>query len=222
MLMVNQLIGFGAGISTSAVTRTLTDSASDTSGGTTTTFTSKNIGTATSDRLVVVGFCGNNNSRTISGVTIGGVSATVYYIGTSQTQQAGFAVLNVTSGTTATIAITWSGNQSQVGIAVWSVYGANATPTATNFASTTDVFSASMNVPAGGAAFGVALDNVNATAPKWTWGNLTEDVDASLGAKTYSAASAEFATAQTGLSITADIAASSGGGRLGVLVLGPA
>lgn len=82
-------------------------------GLTTYTFSSANIGTASSDRLVVVAIhLASSGSRTISSVTIGGNSATVNTttnVGSVNGITTVFAYLNVTTGTTANIVVTASG-----------------------------------------------------------------------------------------------------------------
>lgn len=221
MLTLTQLTGFGAFSVAGGLSYNFVTSVSDRTTASH-TYSSTGIGTAAADRLVVVAFGGSNNSATVSSVTIGGNAATVYYIGTAQPQIVGFAVLLVTSGTTADIVINFSTTQDHGAIAVYSVYGANATPTATDFTDTTDTYQYTANVPAGGLVIACATDNNSSTEPQWTWTGPTEDRDISMGAKTFSSASALLAAGDAAYAITADKAGTSGGGRLGVIVFQPA
>src|SRR5216684_277093 len=82
------------------------------------TATNANIGTASADRLVVVVFFDINETSTSAPatVTIGGTSATVHIFQTGAANNVmGICSLLVTSGTTATIAVTYSGAGSQGG-----------------------------------------------------------------------------------------------------------
>jgi len=102
----------------------------NTSAATIYTFTAVNIGTASSDRLVVVSAqAGTNNSRTISTVTIGGNAATILANSTAAPNPVCMAQLLVTTGTTANIVVTWNGGVSRTRINVWTVTGyQSATP----------------------------------------------------------------------------------------------
>jgi hypothetical protein len=176
---------------------------------TTYTFSSQSIGAAASDRDVIVFIMGGAGATTptISSVTIGGNAATLdvqtNQDSGSQGAACGIARLRVTSGTTATIAVTFSSGALNCFIAVYRLTGhVSGTPFATG-SDVTDPINISINVPAGGVAVsGVALFRGGGTGDN-VWTGLTEDVDASLSETTYDAgaASGSFASAQTPLSI---------------------
>ena len=98
---------------------------------TTYTFTNCDIGTASSDRYVVVygaGYTGSlSTNRNASSVSIGGSSATIDYTVLSTAAPSFFAKRLVTSGTTATIAVSFSGPMTNCGIAIYVIYGLNST-----------------------------------------------------------------------------------------------
>jgi len=109
------------------VTATWVASTASGTDGTGFTFTNHAIGTASATRMVVVGIVGGNGnaSTTIPTVTIGGNNATVLNFvtaGTAQPKMA-WAGLNVSSGTTANIVVTWNVTMNQCGISVWAVEG---------------------------------------------------------------------------------------------------
>lgn len=92
------------------------------------------IGTAAANRLVVVAvhiFDGNLGGRTVTGATIGGVTAT---IGPQQAASTSTVVLisaMVPTGTTATVALTLSGSitlsgNTSIQVSGWAIYGANS------------------------------------------------------------------------------------------------
>jgi hypothetical protein len=111
---VTNLVGFGAGGAGRAVTLINRGSIStSTSGGTTHTFSSYGIGTASSTRRViayVVGDSSDLSSGTVSSATIGGVSATIdcQVTGGTYTNVSAIISATVPTGTTATIAVTFS------------------------------------------------------------------------------------------------------------------
>ena len=97
---------------------------------TTYTFTAQAVGTAASDRIVVVGFGGEEQTtRTLTSVTIGGNTATVhqYEHAGGTFSFAGIASYNLTTGTTANIVLTFSGACDRCYIQVWSLYGCDST-----------------------------------------------------------------------------------------------
>lgn len=148
---------------------------------------SQAIGTASSTRYVVVMVYSNAGSRqTVSSVTIGGVSATLLFTnnsdyGASARTTTHFYGLLVTSGTTATIQVNWSGAPDQTGISVYSVTG-STTPSVSQTAASngTATPSASLSIPVNGVGIGAAAGGNGGTV---TWTNLTEDLD--LNAATF-------------------------------------
>ena len=189
-----------SGVSPATVSKT--DNALDTSDATTYTFTSKAFGAAATGRLVVVAL------QTLS--TIGGISATI--IGTATANNGSvfistaLAYAVVPTGTTATVAATWSTSTFRCYLGVWSAYGvSSSTPTTSATSAANPSVMSSINVSAGGIAIGASnIFDVGGTGT-FTWTNLTKDYDADGEGSNeqYSGASAAFASAQTGISITA-------------------
>jgi hypothetical protein len=199
MFMATHLIGFGAG--GSVVTLSFTDSSVDASNLTTYTFSTQALGTAASDRRIVVG-AGSSSAAgtTVSSVTVGGIAATQLATAGTGNGIAALWIASVPTGTTGDVVVTFSQAQSRAGIGVWALYGAAAAAFDTG-TSTADPMTDTLNVPASGAAIGYFAGNDNTSA---TWTNLTENFDeAQESTITQSGASATFAAAQTALAITA-------------------
>ena len=139
------------------------------------TFSSLAFGTASADRNIVVAFAARNNAaRTLSSITIGGVTATIHGTAGVLTQQqglVGIAHALVPSGTTGSIVLTFTGGNWQqdilngVGIDWWSVVGdLNTTPTDSFSQNSAGAISKNFTIPKGGAAFVIGNptgDNVN-------------------------------------------------------------
>lgn len=201
-----------------AATRTATANSASASDLTTYTFAGLSIGSTTVGRKVVAVFTARSGSSiSLSSCTIGGVSATCTTLVTGNSAIA-IAVADLTSGTTADIVPTWSAAAARCAVAVYAMYGAASnTPSATG-SDTTDPFTYSLTCAAGSVVFGGATD---ADATTFTSTNLTEDVDSTTNydGQTYSFSSAEFATAQSGLTLTMDPASSlSGAGGFAVFI----
>lgn len=151
-------------------------------------FTSQAIGTASSDRIVVVAISWTGTSSTnmdipSNGVTIGGVTATQAV--NSRPSSKGHAIFYalVTSGTTATIGITGYTNgwideiiintASITGSATASVASTNVTPAYSSGLST----SPSITIPTGGVGAIAALSINNGGVSTSTWSGATKDND---------------------------------------------
>jgi len=185
MLQVNQLIGFGAGTDFPVVELLRsTTASSSTSALTTYSFTSVSIGAASATRRVIVLVHGRSgtNLRTISSATIGGVAATIDAQITSSsggTSLAGIISATVPTGTTATVAITFSGSMFDSLIYPLALDNLiSVTPVDTATASATSGASlttgATVNVEDGGYVVAIADRAGNSTA---TWVGLTEYID---------------------------------------------
>lgn len=93
--------------------------------GATATYTNFSIGTASSDRVVfVAAWMLSATARSISSITIGGVTATLV-VGDTATRNQNVVLYRATvpTGTTATIVVTWSGSANNSGIDVWTASG---------------------------------------------------------------------------------------------------
>ncbi len=207
-LAVTQLVGFGAAeAGTSAATITKTDNAVDGSATTTYTFTNKAIGTAATGRRIIVGVSsGAGSSATISSLTIGGNAATqvAFLDGTvSLSMISAIYILQVDTGTTATIVVTFSGSRSSCGVGVWAAYdlqSSTATFTGTSSGSPPSVGSVSCN--AGGVIVAQSIVYAGST-PTFTWSGLTERFDEQLVSQVaQTGASDAFASAQSGVTVT--------------------
>lgn len=181
------------------VTIAFTDSSIDASNASTYTFSSQALGTAAADRVIVVGLFGDT-ARTVSSVTIGGVSASRVK---RQLNTGNFVELwqaAVPTGTTGDVVITFSGACSRSGVGVWALYGANPTAHDTG-ASSANPGTDTLDVP----ALGVAIAySAGSSIASWSWTGLTEKFDELLETDTYHAgASDAFSGTQTGMTVTA-------------------
>jgi chitodextrinase len=151
-------------------------------GGPTVTFSNVNIGTPSSDRVVVIGVVNNNvngDSGTI-GVTIGGITATeAAFSDTSTTSSASLWYASAPTGTSATVVVTAGGGGiAEMGILAGAINGASSVaPSATSTHPT--VFDAgdpqliptsgTITVPANGVAVIFGEDNYYGSgSPIWT------------------------------------------------------
>lgn len=189
-----------------------TDSAIDTTTQTTYTFTSRAIGAAATGRVIVVaGMSINTANTTLSSATIGGVSATV--IGNANANTSNWANTSlcyavVPTGTTATIALTYSGSNYRMQIAV---YALNNLVSATPVASQTVVLNnTAMSLSPTTGVIGVgASSTLFSTNPTYTWTNLTKDLDTAGEATNERYSSASQYNAGGISSVTANASSSS-------------
>jgi hypothetical protein len=172
-----------------------------TSGSTTQTST-RSIGTAASDRTLIIGmglYTGNTNASEIVSLTVGGVATTriVSLSGSdgARTWSGAFFVVPYATGTSASMVATFSNGSADriLNFRTYAAYGMlSSTPTATDsFAYTTGTATRSISVQGGGRVIGFASGIVNLSAATWT--GITEDAEASYS----TSASGGFATAQT-------------------------
>ena len=171
------------------------------------TFSSAAIGTASATREVVVGVWMSEVSGSgVDALTIGGVSATqLISHNLSAEKDASFWKANVPTGTTGDIVVTHGASGYNCAIDVWWC------PTAigTVFDSISDYSPASsagstgtIDCPAGGAILAFGHNNGSDAT---TWTGVTEQSDRQIDGVTYgSAASSDFASFQSGLTVTLD------------------
>ena len=199
-----------------AVTRVFRSSAASASDLTTyneAAFQGLAIGPESATRKVVAVFTarGATATTTLASCTIGGVAATCTTLYGAANSQISIAVADVPTGTTADVFPTFSHAMSRCAVAVYSMEGAASDTPSPTGNDATDPFTYSLTCKAGSVVFGGATD---ANTTSFTSTNLTEDVDsaaANYDSQTYSMASAEFATAQSGLTLTMDVASSAAG-----------
>lgn len=192
------------------------------------TLTGHSIGAARSDRLVVVRIVGTragNTGRTLSSATIGGVAATILTQKTCNSAGKNCNVVAiiaaiVPTGTTADIALTWSGAMDNNIVQVVALVGVTA-PSVPVDAQTAGVdgtvttLSATIARKAGGIVLAVATGRNALTT---TWSGLTEDYDSNDGANTFTHAKA-LSTVATSLSLSATFSSSAQRGALAAVSL---
>jgi len=187
-------------------------------GATTHTFTSRAIGAvppAGKTRLVVVtvDYVNTGGTAGISGVTIGGVAATlVKQQNSGGIPGCGIYALAVPSGTTATIVVTTATTAFCV-IGVYRVVGANSTQLDTQ-SNTADPINITVNVKAGGYVIGTAQNRNRGTT---TWTNLSENFDTDNTSNDYASGADAAPSADGTLAITA-VGAIAGNEMAGVAV----
>src|SRR3990167_5631292 len=178
MLNLTQYNGFSARAPSATVT--YVGKTEDTSSATTYTFTDHAIGTAANDRYVIVGVFGFEDSastKTISSMTIGGVAATELVELSAATMGGcwGFYGLSVPTGTTATIAVTFSAIQDGSAVMVWranSLISTSPSATATDNTSSA-ALSTTISIQDGG--IGIAICGRQSANTTYSWAGLTED-----------------------------------------------
>jgi hypothetical protein len=165
--------------------------ANSTANLTTYTFSNVSLGTVTSNRLVVIGVYGHNTTnRTISGVTVGGVSATLVgkYDGFSSNN--GIYQIANASDSIADIVVTFSGGELRAAINVWALYNLSSTTSEDydfGFTSSSNSISRTLTGTSGGLL--VAQGSINTTLGTASWTGATENNEVTLEAAVeYSAA----------------------------------
>lgn len=158
------------------VTWTFTDTPANQNigfGSVTATFTGVAFGTATSDRIAVVGI-GFDQDLDVGGVVIGGVTATQ-----ANAADRGCAIYYAAlpSGTTGDVVVTTAlGPWNKIGICAGAFTGATATPTSTDataYGFNADPHAVSLTVPSNGLGLAAAwFDNATGTP---SWANATAD-----------------------------------------------
>lgn len=212
MLMVNQLIGFGAGgEDVQPATVTFIGTTRSGSDLTTYTFNDRDTGSPDPARTTVVGIIADDGATnfTIDSGTIGGVAATMMGTGASDTGSlinARFMGLANPSGTTATITVTMSEAVTGCAVIIWSVLNLlSLTPTAQNqaFQTSSAAMTLDVNTTADGVVLGIAGSSAGGETTTWTGlAEVTDDNNVD-----YNSSAADFdedATPATPLAITCD------------------
>lgn len=188
----------------------------DSQTSTTTTYTFNNggsgyaIGTASSDRLVIVAVNLTISNRTVSSMTIGGVSAT-----NAVRSQRGLACSEiwaamVSSGTTANISITCSGTNDRCGIIIWTATGmstATAVGSGSNTSATSPHATSAFATSNGGFVVMTSCDNGgSATYTESVSGGgtpaITEDYDGIFSGSPTMVGARTAATDGTNITVT--------------------
>lgn len=182
-------------------------SATDTADLSSYTFASQNLGSAASDRHIIVAVISRKAgaTTTITGVTVGGVAATIVRQRAntaSNTQVAGLAIALVPSGTTGDVVVTFADTMVRCSIGLYRADDLlSATPYDVDDSVVADP-TVNLDILAGGFAIGVGGVAASTTA---TWTGLTEDYDAvSESFMGYTGAHDEFSASESGRTITID------------------
>lgn len=154
-------------------------------------FAGTSIGTATSDRTVIVGIFTHNLGTTpsYSSVVIGGVTATVLATNpvSNVSGTMAFYAAMVPTGTTATIAVNTTATQLRMSIAVWAAYGLRSYEVYSS-RGVGGFVGGTLNVNT--VANGIVLAMGAADAGSFTWTGVTERVDSTANTIAFSAADA--------------------------------
>jgi len=195
------------------------------------TYSSQSIGSATSDRIIVVTVLSEKSTAAPVSATInsggGPVSMNSTATGNFGITYSKIFYLAVSTGTTATIAVTFTGGSSvgssQNKIVVYKVTGADATPATSGTDGSTDMdatdplTTGSISIPTDGGFIGAVCSATQTTTHTWT--NATEDLDASGGNFRYSTATR---TTPGTVTITCEAVAGNEDGALSFIVFDPA
>lgn len=219
-LTTTNLSGFNAYTSAAPgatpATITFLQCATNTTDGSSFTFSAQNTGTASSDRATIVGILIEDAAvlHSINSVTVGGDSATevVDQGAAGVLVNSAIYILDNPTGTSEDIVVTPSETVTSMSICVWQANNLEST-TATDTASDSDPdanpMTLDLDVSADGIAVGVCIDQNNTGT--WTWTGMTERDDAEPGEHIRAAADYdEDSSASAPLSVTCD--SSSAGG----------
>lgn len=178
---------------------------------TTYTFSSQNLGTAASDRYIIVAVGARKSGATtsISSVTVAGITATQVIQqanNVTNTNIAGIYIAAVPTGTTGNVVVTFGAGMVRCAIDTYRATGIN--PTAFDaLASIAGNPSVALDIPANGGAIGFGA---TAAATSATWTGLTERSDTSVETfSTFSGGSDDGMSAETNRSVTITFGSSS-------------
>ena len=165
------------------------------------TFSDVPFGSPAATRTIIVAVAGRAGAtnRSISSVTVGGVTATEITQSSNGGSITGIYRADVPAGASGSVVVTFSGTMVRAGIAAYRMEAGAAGAHA--FTALNTSTAGTIDVPAGGAALAVAFTN---TVARVTWSGLTEDTDEQIeSASSFSTASGTFESAQSGLSVSA-------------------
>lgn len=186
-----------------AVAISQTDNPASAGTGTTITYSTVAIGTASIDRVIVVCVSTELTAGAISSATINSGSGAVSMDASTNGAQGAVGVRvfwkKVPTGTTADIAVTFAASQSATTqhITVYAATGASGTAASSNGIGDTDadpISSGAITIPANGGC--IAVCAMAATGAR-TWAGITEDVDDTIGTTVYQHTTGTSVTAGT-------------------------
>ena len=196
MLINNQLIGFGSGGEAGAATVTYVSKAVITTDTTTYTFSSQALGDEAADRKIVIAIAAGNTSGGITSVTVAGNSATSIISVYNVASRSSLFYVDLASGTSGDIVVTFGGTLNRCGIGVYNVNGASSGAEHDSGSSTADPMSVDVDLPANGCVIAVACTANILSNPWATWVGVTEDYDeATESSSSHSGASDTFTAA---------------------------
>lgn len=206
-LSVNQLAGFGGGVSNIGPS-SLTYLSSPSSNTNTSSYSFSGVSTGAADEnrkiLICVGDPSGGGGGVPNTVELDDgvpVSATKILTVSEGNVNTTFWIASFPTGTSASIDVTFPSTQSSCGISVYRLVNYSSTPYDTGSYTGVEPGSASIDCEEGGCVVGFITINALGTT---TWTNLTEDVENATDTIGYSAASSTFASAQVGLTVTAN------------------
>jgi hypothetical protein len=209
MLLVTQLVGFGAGAAdaAAAASAVFTSNAASATTSLSYSFSSQNFGAASTDRHILIGTAGQAGSAAaVNTVTIGGISASQVFAASSSTVTVAFWIAAVPTGTSGTVAISWAAQRARCAAVTWALTGllsTTAVDTGSAINSGSSALSDTVNVSAGGVCLAMAYDGGTGSRT-WTWSGLTESVDTTFASgRSYTGALGNFAAEQSGLTVQA-------------------
>lgn len=213
MLILNELVGFGAAAGSIPTSMSFLQGSMSISDSTAYTFSSQSLGSADINRWIVVCASGTRNAaRTLSSLTIGGVSATKIVQAESSTLyfHTSIWVAQVPTGTTGDIVITWDNTMGRCGYSAYRLITETAPTTAydtqTDLTLTSSDLSVSISRPSGGVIIASTVNN-SSSATSVTWAGTSEDYDANWSeATTQGMSSSSIASGASPLTVTATIA----------------
>lgn len=196
--------------------------AQSTAGGTSVTFAAQNLGAAASDRKILITVSAEADAAgtpTVSALSVQGIAATLVATGAGADGRASVYIVNVPSGSTGDIALTFSTAYGRLVVGVYRITGLlSSTAFHTASAINNDPLTAAINVKSGGFAVAVMAGGGGGSV---AWTGLTEDFDIALGALSeHSGASKKFLADQTGLSVSADLSSADLTGGLAIASFG--
>lgn len=132
------------------------------------------FGAEASDRRIIVAVAGEASNRTLTGGTIGGVTADVVFAQTGNTQRStGILIAHVPTGTSGTVALTWNDTNAAHTIIVFRATGLASNTKLDANGSTVDPSSIALTTGAGG--FVIMVASANGTGGQ-TWTNISNTV----------------------------------------------
>lgn len=169
------------------------------------TFSSCDIGTAQSTRNVVITITARSSSvRSISSVTIGGVTATqaAYISANSNATIAAIYVASIPTGTTADVVVTFSGGMVRCLIGVYALYNLNSSSTV-NYGTSSDrgVTWYLTDVKPKDIIISTSLYQSNSYTCTWT--GVNKDFETSLESSDMSSASIQSSTTSNNYEVAA-------------------